>query len=240
MRVKLTPSFVAKAPRPVKGDRCIYWDQGMPGFGLMVTSAGHKSFVVQYRIWRRSCRMHLKGGLSFTDARKEAKALLGKVAKGGDPLGDKRRREAAAENTLQSVCDEYFEQEQRAGQLRTLDERRTVLERLVFPKLGARQIDEIKRTDVVRLLDKIATENGPVMADHTLAYLRRVMNWHASRSDDFRAPIVRGMERTKPAQRRRQRILSDEELRAIWRRRSLRDRVWAAGAVSAAHRHAAQ
>ena len=55
------------------------------------------------------------------------------------------------------------------------------------------------------------------MADHVLAYLRRVMTWHASRSDDFRSPIVRGMARTRPSQRRRQRVLSDEEISAVWR-----------------------
>ena len=55
------------------------------------------------------------------------------------------------------------------------------------------------------------------MADHVLAYLRRVMTWHASRSDDFRSPIVRGMARTRPSQRRRQRVLSDDEIRAVWR-----------------------
>jgi integrase len=54
------------------------------------------------------------------------------------------------------------------------------------------------------------------MADHVLAYLRRVMTWHASRSDDFRSPIVRGMARTRPSQRRRQRVLSDDEIRAVW------------------------
>jgi integrase len=55
------------------------------------------------------------------------------------------------------------------------------------------------------------------MADHVLAYLRRVMTWHAARSDDFRSPIVRGMARTRPSQRRRQRVLSDDEIRAVWR-----------------------
>jgi integrase len=96
-------------------------------------------------------------------------------------------------------------------------QQRAVLERLVYPSLGSRQIDDIRRSDVARLLDRIADENGPRMADTTLAFIRRIMNWHASRSDDFRSPIVRGMARTKPSQRRRQRILSDEELKAIWR-----------------------
>jgi len=43
------------------------------------------------------------------------------------------------------------------------------------------------------------------------------MNWHASRSDEFRSPIVRGMARTSGKERARARILSDDELRAIWR-----------------------
>src|SRR5262249_30998644 len=57
---------------------------------------------------------------------------------------------------------------------------------------------------------------GPVMADRTLATVRRVLNWHASRSDDFRSPIVRAMARTKPKERARERVLSDVELKAVW------------------------
>jgi integrase len=49
-----------------------------------------------------------------------------------------------------------------------------------------------------------------------LATIRKIMNWHASRSDDFRSPIVRGMARTKGSERKRARILTDDELRAIW------------------------
>lgn len=56
-----------------------------------------------------------------------------------------------------------------------------------------------------------------MMADRTLAYVRKVMNWHATRSDDFRSPIVRGMARTKPKERARDRMLGDDELRVIWK-----------------------
>jgi integrase len=82
--------------------------------------------------------------------------------------------------------------------------------------LGGRQIEDIARSDVARLLDRIVKENGPVAADNALAYLRRIMSWHAARSDTFRSPIVRGMSRTRPNQRRRQRVLTDDELRALW------------------------
>ena len=53
------------------------------------------------------------------------------------------------------------------------------------------------------------------MASLTLAYLRRLMNWHAARSDDFRSPIVRGMGRGVTT--KRDRVLTNDELRAFWK-----------------------
>jgi integrase len=69
----------------------------------------------------------------------------------------------------------------------------------------------------VRLLDKIEDESGASAADIALSIVRRVMNWHAARSDDFRSPIVRGMTRCRPSDHARSRILNDDELRAVWR-----------------------
>jgi integrase len=65
------------------------------------------------------------------------------------------------------------------------------------------------------LLDHVEDTAGPVQADMVLAFMRRIMSWHASRSDDFNTPIVRGMARN--AARARDRVLSDDELRAVWR-----------------------
>jgi Arm DNA-binding domain len=78
MRAKSTPAFVAKAATDL--ERLIFWDEAMPGFGFMVTRNGHKSYVVDYRAAGRKRRMHMKTGLTLTDARREAKAILGTVA----------------------------------------------------------------------------------------------------------------------------------------------------------------
>jgi integrase len=215
MRVRLTPAFAAKATVEPGATRTTYWDIGMPGFGLMVTSNGHRSYVVQYRAAGQSRRMHLKDGLALRAARKEAKGILGAVAKGRDPLRERRKAERAASNTLNAIVEEYLTRE--GSRLRSIGERRAALKRHVLPKLGMRQIGDISRTDIVRLLDHVADKSGAPMADHVLAYLRRVMTWHAARSDDFRSPIVRGMARTRPSQRRRQRVLSEDEIRAVWR-----------------------
>jgi integrase len=99
--------------------------------------------------------------------------------------------------------------------LRTVADRRATFERLIYPGLGNRQIGEIKRAEIVRLLDKIEDQRGPRMASLALAYLRKVFNWHATRDDDFLSPIVRGMARGGATKRNR--TLTDEELRAIWK-----------------------
>src|SRR5215467_12333896 len=82
---------------------------------------------------------------------------------------------------------------------------------------GDRQIDDVKRSDINHLLDDIEDQRGAAMADQILATLRRICNWHAIRDDQFRTPFVRGMARRKPEQRERDRILTDDELRRVWR-----------------------
>jgi integrase len=215
MRHKLTPAFCKTAAVEEGAERTYYWDEAKPGFYLMVTKSGHRSFGIQYRLSRRkSPRMRIKA-MSLDAARKEATKLLGEVANGGDPLGERRKRATEAEGTFKRVAENFFKRE--GGKLRSIDQRRSVFERLIYPKFAAWPINDIARGDIAKLLDTIEDENGPVMADRTLAYMGRVFAWHAARDDKFRSPIVRGMSRSKAKERARSRILSDDELRAVWR-----------------------
>jgi len=77
-------------------------------------------------------------------------------------------------------------------------------------------ISDLKRRHVIDLLDKVEDENGPVAATRTLGYLRSALNTWAQRDEDFVVPIVRGMARSSTAARARTRILSDDEIRALW------------------------
>jgi integrase len=215
MRTRLTPASVRHAQADADADRTIFWDTKTPGFGLQVTAAGHKSFVIQYRAKGRSRRMAIDGMLGLEAARKRAKALLGEVAHDRDPLGERRAALARERDTFQAIAESYFARE--GKKLRTVEDRRQTMARLVYPVMGARPIADIRRSDIVRLLDRIEDKSGPVMAELTLAYIRKVMNWHASRSDEFRSPIVRGMARTSGKERARARILTDDELRAVWK-----------------------
>jgi integrase len=212
---KLTAAFVREARAEPGKERTVYWDATLPSFGLAVTERGAKSYVIQYRSGRISRRYTINSVLGLEDARREARAVLGQVARGHDPVLERRKASDAGRNTLRAVCERYLVRE--GGKLRTTAKRQANLERLVYPVLGDRQIDDIKRSDINALLDDIEDLRGAAMADQVLATLRRIANWHAIRDDQFRTPFVRGMARRKPEERERDRILNDDELRAVWR-----------------------
>jgi integrase len=146
---------------------------------------------------------------------------------GGDRVGARRQAELAAECTVKAIFEDYLvracgmarDADGKAafsGSDRTAPRRLDAFERLVYPEIGDVQIDELKRSQIVKMLDQIADQNGLVMADRTLAYVRRALNWYASRTDDFHPPIVKGMARTKAKERAGKRVLADDEIRDIW------------------------
>jgi integrase len=221
---KLTVAFVREARAEPGKERTIYWDAALPSFGLVVTERGAKSYVIQYRSGRVSRRYTINSVLGLEDARREARAILGQVVRGHDPVVERRRISEASKNTLRAVCERYLVRE--GGKLRTTAKRQANLERLVYPVLGDRQIDDIKRSDINALLDDIEDQRGAAMADQILATLRRICNWHAIRDDQFRTPFVRGMARRNPEERERSRTLTDAELVAVWRTAELFPSPW--------------
>ncbi|XUJ34030.1 phage integrase central domain-containing protein [Bradyrhizobium japonicum] len=93
------------------------------------------------------------------------------------------------------------------------------LDDYVRPKIGSKSIYDLKRRDIVDMLDAIEGKDGElaVTADRVLAYVRKAFNWQMARDDEFTSPIVKGMARTKPAERARDRILADDEIRSLWK-----------------------
>ena len=157
------------------------------------------------------------GDITADEARELAKQQAGKRAFGHDLAGEREavKAKAAGTNTVDALLDAFLERHVRKN-LRSADEVERVFRVYVRPRIGAKQIHELQRRDVVELLDAIEDSGAPVMADRTLAHLRKALNWWATRDDTFVPPIVRGMARTKPAERARKRFLSDEELRDLW------------------------
>ncbi len=212
--IDLTTAAASAARAPEGKDREFFWDSTLPGFGLQVTATGARSWVIQYRAGGVSRRMALNGGLPLARARKEAKIILGAVAKGGDPLADKRKAREARGNTIKAIADEYLADPDVAV-LRSVADKTATFRRYIFPSVGARPIGEIKRSDIVKLLARIKANHGPAAANNTFKILSRFLNWYAPRDDDFHNPITRGLfSQTKGDGAR---ALVDDEIRILWR-----------------------
>jgi integrase len=163
-------------------------------------------------------KLTLSGGLTLAAARKLTSDALLDLEKGNDPSdGKKTAKQKAAKaraETVQWLCEQYLKRE--GNKLRTEHARRVTLERLVYPAIGDKPLVDLKRSHIVAMLDEIEDKNGAKMSDLTLAYVRRIFAWHAGRVDDFNTPIVAGMGRYDARKHQGTRVLSDDELRAIW------------------------
>jgi integrase len=187
------------------------------GLYVVVQPSGARSYAVRYRYGGKTRKLTLPGGIGLAAARREAADALYQVEQGKDPavarVQQRQAQRLADADTFAAIATEYFRREGRG--LRSARRRQQTIDRLVIPAIGVRPIGAIKRSEIVRLLDQVEENNGPSMADDVLAFTRKIMNWHATRSDEFRSPIVRGMARTKPKERARSRILTDDELRRV-------------------------
>jgi Arm DNA-binding domain len=211
---RLTDRGIAALSAAPLGKRTLTYDGLVPGLAVRVTDRGAKSFVLVTRFPGSpnptARALGAVGAISLTDARARAREWIMSISAGIDPatvLADRRT------NTFRTVAEDY--QKRDGARLRSARWRMSLLERTVFPVIGNRPVAELKRSEIVALLDRVEDERGLVMRNRTLALIRRILNWHASRSDDYVSPIsgVRGLARPEQA---RDRVLSGPELKALW------------------------
>jgi integrase len=235
---QISEKVVAALPVPKHGNKVFFFSgatlQGKKapaGFGVRVTAGGTKAFVLFHRVdgkkyletlgrWDENPR---GGTLSVRDAIVKAEKLVKDIGKGRreDPRPERTRRQQDGgkpdDENIAGVLDLFVERYvKREASLRSAGMIEAQINRLVKPRIGEIGIYEIRRSHVVGMLDEIADEHGPRMADLALAYARKAFNWYASRDDSFQVPIVKGMGRTKPKERARKRVLADDEIRDLW------------------------
>jgi integrase len=195
-------------------------DEEVKGFVARRLQSGIVTYGYRYREKatrrQRWIGLGLHGAITPEEARRLAKQRAGEVAAGRDPAAENQLARAAAANTVNGVLDTFLDRYVRKVGLRSARTIERTFDRCVRPYIGNRSVYDVKRKDIVSMLDTIEDKNGPVMADRTLAYVRKAFNWHAARDDQFAPPIVKGMARTKSKERARTRVLSDDEIRDIW------------------------
>lgn len=137
-----------------------------------------------------------------------------KIGGAFDPDADEADREQKHPGLLDMFVDRYCRKE---AALKSADQYASTFRRLVAPDIGDLPVfgeGRLRRSHVVDMLDAIEDENGPVMADRTLAYLRKAFNWFQAREEDFTNPIVKGIRQV--GTNSRDRVLADDQLRDLW------------------------
>jgi integrase len=221
----LTKTIVENVAPAAKGD-VFEWDRDVRGFGVRVSPQGKRTFIFQFRSRNGSQQRRLTLGtfpaLTVDKARGMARDAYETVRRGDDPAAQMKAAKPAPVapapvQTLGGALDEFLRRYTTALAPHTRKEYEGVLGRYVVPALADVPLYDVRRRHIVGLLDDVEAKGGPVLADRTLKYLRRAFTWLAVRDDDFTSPIVRGMSRTRPRERARDRTLDDDEIRALWK-----------------------
>ena len=131
-------------------------------------------------------------------------------------LADRAQKALANRDSFKAVSDWYVKKFVEGGNLRSGHQIKAMIA-AILPDWEDKAFEAITRSDVMKLLDKIAETRGPRAADVTLVILRKMMGEHAVRSDTYASPIVKGMAHIKdPRKRARARILDDREIRVMF------------------------
>jgi integrase len=196
------------------------------GLRVIVQPSGYKSFHL--RLWYRNKGYNIAlgewldmpatssdpvigGPLTLADARLLAAQCLRQIKSGTHPATLKQSH-AADEDSVESIAAAYMKRE--GPRLRRAGQRQHDIS-TICKSLGTRLIAQVKLSDLVRLRDKIEENSGPMAARRVLTSWQALAAWHASRADDFRPPIIpRGVA---PKAISRDRILTDDEIRAVWK-----------------------
>jgi integrase len=191
MRVQLTDRFCASANSAEA--QTDYFDEAVSGLALRVTSRGTKSWSLLYGSPRRRVSLGRYPSMSLAAAR--ARAL--------------ETREGRTSGTVAALAEVYLRS---VNGLRTAPAIERRLRKDILPVIGHIPLNELHRRDVTRVIDAKA---APISARRVFEDIRAMVRWAVARGDLDHNPIdgLRGPPTSKP----RTRVLSDQEIRTLWR-----------------------
>lgn len=199
--------------KPVAGKQVDYFDERLPGFGLRVSPSGHRSWIVLYRAGGRLRRFTLGAypHLSLADARVKAKLAMSNVVQGGDPAAEKRAARRA--ETFAELAEEYLEKHAKVRK-RSWREDERMIECDLLPAWRHVKAKDISRRDVRQRIEKVVERGAPIQANRLFALVRKMFNFGIQRDVVASNPCM-GLGQPTP-NRQRDRVLSADEIRAVW------------------------
>jgi integrase len=222
---KLTDRYLAS----IKGASAPYdiRDTEVPGLRCRVMPSGERTFVLLARYipdgnpTRRALGTYPV--LSLAAARDKATAWKRQLAAGVDPAADEERRRREEErrqrNSFAAIAEEFIKHIHRQ-KLRTAADMEHDLRKTFVSEWGARPITDITPDDIKRIVRRAIDRGAKYQAFSDFTLVRRLFNW--SIGTDDHGLQFNPCSRLRPAdligpRASRDRVLSDAELRSLWR-----------------------
>jgi integrase len=189
---------------------------GSPGLSLRVSEDGRKVWTLRYRRQADGKQKRLTLGtypdIPLKDARIRARKARGEASDGGDPAGAKQDRRKG--ETFDALARQWIAFKRRQGRAETYVGRCEFRLRN-FPKWFAEmKAAEIKRVNVTAVLEEIAKRGATTETNRHQAFISAVLKWAVSEGlieRDASAGVKRRF-----AEEARERVFSDDEVRAFW------------------------
>jgi len=211
-RKNLTARFCETVKVQTRTD---FQDEIVRGLWLRVSPNGTKTWNVVYTRESDSAKQRVKlgrfPGMTLEKARTAALKMVTAVAEGEDPSEEKRARKAAL--TVEQLGALYVEKYAKRNK-RTWAEDERLLRREVYPQIGRMKAIAVKRRDILDIIEAKAEAGYVAQSTQILAVVRKMFNW-AVDGDYLEASPATGIKPRGKAVKR-DRVLSDEEVRAIW------------------------
>jgi integrase len=220
--MKLTQTRIEGLKCPPEKRDVLVFDDEQRGLGVRVTASGSKTYLAQYSFHGQKRRVPLGScsGVSLAKARDAVRAIMGDVAKGIDPAAERKnaaaeaRRKAAHETlTLQALLSDWQALHLASKRPSYAAEAVRALRNAFSRRLNLPAAD-LRRTMIVKTLDAMAQKGSAVMAAQTAAYGKAAYGWAVKRGSVASNPFANLP--TVPTAKR-ERVLFDDELAAIWR-----------------------
>jgi integrase len=214
-RIKLTKSTIDSLRTP--NSDVVYWDAGVPGFGVKVTPKGRKVFIVLYRTGGAGSKLRKYtigpyGRVTLHQARVAAQKVFAARLEGRDPAAEKREaKRRVMADCVEDLLETFIAQ--RLSKNRSVAEISRLLRREVGNPWAGRSIHEITKRDVVEVVSGIEQRGAPGAANKTLKSIKTFLRWCVGRAVLDRSP-AEGVP--LPAREvARDRALDDEELAQV-------------------------
>lgn len=197
-------TILALKPKPRRYE---VFDALCPGLGLRVSEHGRKTFSVKYYYGTKQRRLRLGHYpiVSLPKAREKAMDALRQVGDGIDPAS--RRRQPGM--FVEAICADFIRQYAKPRN-RNWRETERVLNREFVSIHGQRDIRQIKRADILEIMDGAVERGAGYQANRILATVRKLFNWCLERGIIEASPIGGLKAPTKEVSR--DRVLDDDEI----------------------------